>query len=73
MLKKGTKVSFHIADVDKEINWKICGIRYSESPVLGFGYIVELEEYIPDYNYKCIMIYDLFIRSIEGVKYNYRP
>lgn len=56
IFKEGQKVIAHPAGYDQEIVGYIRGISSSFQPVIGCGYIIELENKIPAYNYSCVSV-----------------
>lgn len=63
--RQGDRVKFRISGFGSEMWGKICGHAARDTPELGVGWIVELDEKFPDYEYTHVVIHDAWIYAYD--------
>ena len=61
--RQGDRVKFRIGGFGSQMWGKICGHATRDILGLGVGWIVELDEKFPDYEYSHVVIHDVWIIS----------
>lgn len=62
----GTKVLFNMDG--RELVGTICGLSHTPQPVIGQGYIVQLEDTLYNYDYTHIVVFDAMIKTSLEMK-----
>lgn len=51
---------------------RVCGLSTTKQPIIGVGYILELLQEIPGYEYTHIVVFDNYMKEALNFKRDYR-
>jgi hypothetical protein len=67
ILKEGTRVriSVYVEGVEHRATGRIRGVSHTYEPVIGLGYIIELDTAMSNWGYSCVVAFSCNLEVIE--------